>query len=1002
MTCADDINEILYFLRMGQEHIERTDVKDIVIVIGPSGVGKSTLTQFVANETNKLRAECDEWEDECWIVDDSGATGDKLISKTFIPNLVFHESTKTPFYDMPGFNDNRNESMEIANAFFMQQILNDAETVKILVLARYSSFDNSARLDFPNLLMNLVDLIKSPAKFKGGMGIISTMAPSHLSHDSIIRRNTRFLKESLLDDIRDLFSGREEYIEGSIEILENWLESDTGNYFDAKFFSYFLTASKRGPLLEDPLLFNNKKFLEEVIWDRLDFVRTDADDFGLVMSGGALRKLEITGSCICNLLVKQMQTFADNLEHYILTNILSLIEGNETDILHLAHLLTNLTNSDFAFDNMDGENLSFYLDKLLSEVVNLRIPSLNQTKQQIEDTLSLIQFIELTKAKIQFDPILWVIDMQPIKGNLIKSLDTPAGLLQNSAILSLADESNIIAEHILTSIASLRDISGKEEMVAVEAVRVKNMFERIRTAQLTTTKLTQFLILYLSEYDQLKQCNNCSSIPQFNALSVLEILSEFSWSSRDWIATSQSYLQNVLELERDLTIFLRAMFKDLDQPIVQTGDDLAIHSWWNNQTQLTKDNFNDFYSIISTQGFNSSRIFDRTHAQNFVFHRTEGRYRLESLLDSMLKNIYDCPNTSEIIIRGAIISFDRVISRCINKQQMTRSSIVLTATYKMYANAKIIGRNINANNNINVILMSPEMIVSNHSKIDLNGGAAQLGEEGKSAGTVYTLVQNVLTTNDGSIPCEVTFPSMIGGQGGDGRNGSTGNGGAKGDRADAFTVDNDCAAWYGCVGCPGGMIQIRGYTGRNTCNSCTTYYKPDFDSDCFCWAPSSGVSIKIIGTRGYTGGNGGNGEDGKCGGAGGQSYFVDANYFQSTKTATTGSQGKSGIGGLGGPGGQGGLYGDTMTVIIYERGAGSRYCGEGSRTFQQSNERGPSGQNGSAGKSCTSVKPVKSVNRAMVTDHFASFKIDMISSSEFLFARAKSFLELLGNAQPLD
>lgn len=158
-------------------------MKDIVIVVGPSGVGKSTLTQFVANETNRLRAECDEWGDECWIIDDSGTIGYDIISKTFLPNLVFHESTKTPFYDMPGFNDNRNESMEIANSFFLQQILSDAETVKILVLARYSSFHITAKFDFPNLLMNLVDLIKSPAKFKGGMAIVSTMAPHSSSHD---------------------------------------------------------------------------------------------------------------------------------------------------------------------------------------------------------------------------------------------------------------------------------------------------------------------------------------------------------------------------------------------------------------------------------------------------------------------------------------------------------------------------------------------------------------------------------------------------------------------------------------------------------------------------------------------------------------------------------------------------------------------------------------------------------------------------------------------------
>ncbi|XP_037037379.1 uncharacterized protein LOC119075095 [Bradysia coprophila] len=975
---------------LGREDIERTDVKNIIIVVGPSGVGKSTLTQFVANETNKLRAECDNWEDECWIIDDSGTIGEDLISKTFLPNLVFHESTNTPFYDMPGFNDNRNESMEIANSFFMQQILNDAETVKILVLARYSSFDNSARLDFPNLLMNLVDLIKSPAKFQGSMAIVSTMAPPHLSHDSIIRRNTRFMQESLLDDINNIFRGKEEYIRGSTEILENWLESNTGNYYDAKYFSYFLSASKRGPLLEDPLLYDNKIFLNEVIFDRLEFGRKDDGDFGLPMSGAALRKLEITGSCISNLLATQMKTFAEDLESYILTNVLNVIDGNETNIVQISELLTNLTNSDFSFDNVDGQSLSVHLQKLLSDVVNLQIPSINETIQQMVDTLSFIEFIELTKAEIQFDPILWVINMRPIKENLIKHLDAPAGMLQNAAIFSLAEESEIIAELLLSSIDSLEDISEKDDSVTFEVARARNMFQRIDSAKSTTDELTQFLIFYLSEYDNLRSCENCSSIPQFNAISVLEILDEFSWSSKDWTAASISNLQNMLQLELNLTIFLQEMFIDLSEPIVQTGEDLPIHTWWNDQKKLSEDNFNDFYSIISFQGFKSSIRFDRSQVKDFVFYRTQGRNRLEFLLDSMLKDIYDCPNTSEIIISGKIISFDRVISRCINKQQIVRSSIVLTATFKIFANSKIIGREINVNNNINVILMSPEMIVSNHSEIDLSGRAGQQqGEQGKPAGTQYSLFRQVFSTNDGSIPSKITHPNLEGGHGVNGKVGSTGSGGWNGSNNFHVNSGSDCAAWYS------GRIQIRNYV--NSCNIHTSYYE-NASPGYYCWSGSR----TIQGTSGGIGGRGGNGGTGSCGAAGGQNYYVDANYFQSSKTAVNGTQGKNGAGGAGGQGGLGGLYGDTLSLYIRNAGTFSRWCEQSDESVIPSCQRASNGPSGSVGTSCTSQVSIRIVNKTWVTHHFAVFKAALSSRNEFIFAHATSFLNLLGNAQPFD
>lgn len=43
-------------------------------------MGKSTLTQFVANETNTLRAQCQFG--ECKIVDDSGAIGKHCFDQT--------------------------------------------------------------------------------------------------------------------------------------------------------------------------------------------------------------------------------------------------------------------------------------------------------------------------------------------------------------------------------------------------------------------------------------------------------------------------------------------------------------------------------------------------------------------------------------------------------------------------------------------------------------------------------------------------------------------------------------------------------------------------------------------------------------------------------------------------------------------------------------------------------------------------------------------------------
>lgn len=128
----------------------------------------------------------------------------------------------------------------------------------------------------------------------------------------------------MLRNISAIFDGQEEYIQNSIEILENWLESETGSYSDAKYYSYFLAPINEGPLLDDPKLVENKKFLDEVILERLVFMPTETGDFGLPMSADALRQLEKTGACISKLLAAQMQTFATDVEEYIANELLDM------------------------------------------------------------------------------------------------------------------------------------------------------------------------------------------------------------------------------------------------------------------------------------------------------------------------------------------------------------------------------------------------------------------------------------------------------------------------------------------------------------------------------------------------------------------------------------------------------------------------------------------------------------------------------------------------------
>lgn len=164
---------ILEYVTLGESAINISDEKKAVIVIGLTRVGKSTFTQFIANETNPLFVSCAGI--ICQLIDDSGDGSNSVVSKTFVPNTVEDGNTNgvvTPFYDMPGFDDTRNISVEIANSFFIQKVINNIEQVKIIVVAKHASF-SSTETTFKTLMTFLIKFAKDPAKFKDSIVIIS-------------------------------------------------------------------------------------------------------------------------------------------------------------------------------------------------------------------------------------------------------------------------------------------------------------------------------------------------------------------------------------------------------------------------------------------------------------------------------------------------------------------------------------------------------------------------------------------------------------------------------------------------------------------------------------------------------------------------------------------------------------------------------------------------------------------------------------------------------------
>ncbi|CAG7826325.1 unnamed protein product, partial [Allacma fusca] len=83
--------------------------------------------------------------------------------------------TNDTFYDLPGFADTRNASVEIANAWFMKRVADNSERVKLLFIVNYGSvLSGTTRTGFKTFLQQAAKLVKTPAKFKSAISLVAT------------------------------------------------------------------------------------------------------------------------------------------------------------------------------------------------------------------------------------------------------------------------------------------------------------------------------------------------------------------------------------------------------------------------------------------------------------------------------------------------------------------------------------------------------------------------------------------------------------------------------------------------------------------------------------------------------------------------------------------------------------------------------------------------------------------------------------------------------------
>ena len=159
-----DLTVLARLLEEGKKHTSNVKPgSDVVLVLGGTGVGKSTFIQWLAGHTI-IQDGYNESDSPRYVVDGSGEQGfeigHSMSSATLHARSFFRECSSVHFVDSSGFGDSRGDAIDMATSLCVKDIATQAGRLRFVVLISAYSF----KLDRAKELRRILDLV---SKFVG-------------------------------------------------------------------------------------------------------------------------------------------------------------------------------------------------------------------------------------------------------------------------------------------------------------------------------------------------------------------------------------------------------------------------------------------------------------------------------------------------------------------------------------------------------------------------------------------------------------------------------------------------------------------------------------------------------------------------------------------------------------------------------------------------------------------------------------------------------------------
>jgi energy-coupling factor transporter ATP-binding protein EcfA2 len=269
VTINNSTKDLFEFMDEGLKYMNTINTKkNVVMVLGLSGTGKSTLVNYLNNiplvSIKQKNVFIVDLKNPNVTLSECFAIGHKKSLKTLYPCSYSPVNEDFSYIDNPGFLDTRSLSIEIANGYFRKNILNNAENIKFLHLITHQSLQVRG-VQFRNTIKVFSDFLGifdqsdiDVRKFIKSIGLIVSRVNNDGETDEEM---TRIFREDLLE-ILD-----EEKSKGDLSERQDMVFRQVIENLQIKIFSY---PNKRDVVLDT----KQKHDILDLI-DNLDYIKKD-------------------------------------------------------------------------------------------------------------------------------------------------------------------------------------------------------------------------------------------------------------------------------------------------------------------------------------------------------------------------------------------------------------------------------------------------------------------------------------------------------------------------------------------------------------------------------------------------------------------------------------------------------------------------------------------------------------------------------------------------------